>query len=53
MNRLIILHLPDNATIVNNISNADDGCLYIITRSETYIDLNYTSARLSSSGKEA
>jgi len=43
----------DNATIANNVPNADGGCLAIITRSETYLDRNYTSARLSSSGKEA
>ena len=44
---------PENATIANNVPDADGGCLAIITRSETYIDRNYTSARLNCSGKGA
>ena len=41
----------ENIRIENAVPNAGGGCLAIITRKESFIDRNYTSARLTSSGK--
>ncbi len=41
----------DNASIMQGIANASGGCLAITTRHETYMDRNYTSARLTTQGK--
>jgi len=43
----------ENIKIENSVPNAGGGCLAIITRKETFLDRNYTSARLTSSGKGA
>jgi beta-glucanase (GH16 family) len=41
----------DNAKIVNGVLNSGGGCLAITTQKETYINRNYTSARLTTEGK--
>ena len=41
----------DNVKIATGVLNSGGGCLAITTRKETYIDRNYTSARLNSTGK--
>ncbi|MCP9749893.1 glycoside hydrolase family 16 protein [Ferruginibacter sp. HRS2-29] len=42
---------PENATIENGVLNSGGGCLAITTRKETYLDRNYTSARLTTQDK--
>lgn len=42
---------PQNISFQNGISGADGGCLVITTRSEFYIDRNYTSGRINTAGK--
>ncbi|RYZ20802.1 MAG: glycoside hydrolase family 16 protein, partial [Sphingobacteriales bacterium] len=44
---------PDNATISTGVAGASGNCLAIVTKKETYIDRNYTSARLTSKDKGA
>lgn len=41
----------ENVRIENAVAGASGGCLAIKTLKENYIDRNYTSARLSTSGK--
>jgi len=41
----------ENVSVISGVSNADGGCLAITTRKEFYIDRNYTSGRLNTSGK--
>lgn len=41
----------ENVKIENAVSNAGGGCLAIITRRESFVDRNYTSARLNTSAK--
>lgn len=41
----------ENVSIVNSVPDADGGCLTITTRKENYIDRNYTSGRITTSGK--
>lgn len=41
----------ENASIKNGVINSGGGCLSITARKEYYIDRNYTSARLNTSGK--
>lgn len=43
----------ENVNVVNGIADADGGCLAITTRKELYIDREYTSGRLTTSGKAA
>jgi len=43
----------ENVDIIQGVKNADGGCLAIVTRKEFYIDRNYTSGRLTTSGKAA
>jgi hypothetical protein len=42
---------PENVKIQEGVKNSGGGCLAITTRSEQFADRNYTSARVSSSGK--
>ncbi|MBO9657461.1 MAG: glycoside hydrolase family 16 protein [Chitinophagaceae bacterium] len=42
---------PDNATIATGVTDASGNCLAIVTKKETYIDRNYTSARLNTKDK--
>ncbi|MBI2430326.1 MAG: glycoside hydrolase family 16 protein [Ignavibacteriales bacterium] len=41
----------ENVSIVNDLPDAEGGCLAITTRKENYIDRNYTSGRINTSGK--
>lgn len=41
----------ENVSIQQSVGNADGGCLAINTRKESYVDRNYTSGRLNTSGK--
>ncbi len=41
----------ENVTIVQGVQSAEGGCLAIITRKERYIDRDYTSGRITTSGK--
>jgi len=43
----------ENIDIQTGISDADGGCLVITTRKEHYIDREYTSGRITTSGKRA
>lgn len=42
---------PENVNIQSGIKDADGNCLVITTRKETYMDRNYTSGRITTSGK--
>lgn len=42
-----------NVSFQNGIAGADGGCLVITTRKENYLDRNYTSGRINTSGKGA
>lgn len=44
---------PENVAIEQGIAGADGGALRITTRKETYMDRNYTSGRINTSGKAA
>ncbi len=44
---------PENVSFQNGIPGADQGCLVITTRKENYMDRNYTSGRINTSGKAA
>lgn len=41
----------ENISFQDNIPGAEDGCLVITTRKESYIDRNYTSGRIRTAGK--
>lgn len=43
----------ENVAVVNEVPNADGGCLMITTRKEFFIDRNYTSGRINTDGKGA
>jgi len=43
----------ENVSFQNGVPGAEDGCLVISTRKENYIDRNYTSGRINTSGKAA
>ncbi|GAB2773884.1 glycoside hydrolase family 16 protein [Salinimicrobium soli] len=43
----------ENVSFENGIAGADGGCLVITTRKENYIDRNYTSGRINTSGKSS
>lgn len=43
----------ENISFQDSVPGAEDGCLVLTTRKEFYIDRNYTSARLNTSGKKA
>jgi beta-glucanase (GH16 family) len=42
---------PENVSIVTGISGAENGCLAITARKERFIDREYTSGRINTSGK--
>lgn len=44
---------PENAKIQQGVKSSGGGCLAITTRQERFMDRNYTSARLTTSGKGA
>jgi hypothetical protein len=44
---------PENVAIEQGIAGADGGALRITTRKEFYVDRNYTSGRINTSGKVA
>jgi beta-glucanase (GH16 family) len=44
---------PENVSFQSGIAGADGGCLVITTRKENYMDRNYTSGRINTSGKGA
>jgi beta-glucanase (GH16 family) len=44
---------PENVSFQDGISGADGGCLVITTRKEDFMDRNYTSGRINTSGKAA
>lgn len=43
----------ENVDIVQKIKNADAGCLVVTTRKEHFIDREYTSGRINTSGKSS
>lgn len=44
---------PGNISFEEDVPGAEDGCLVITTRKEFYIDRNYTSGRINTSGKKS
>lgn len=42
---------PENITILEGVKNSGGGCLAITTRKERFLDRDYTSARITTSGK--
>ncbi|MBP6671833.1 MAG: glycoside hydrolase family 16 protein [Bacteroidetes bacterium] len=43
----------ENISIISGVTDADGGCLAVVTRSEHYIDREFTSGRITTSGKGA
>jgi beta-glucanase (GH16 family) len=41
----------ENVSFLDNVPGAEDGCLVITTRKESYIDRNYTSGRINTADK--